>query len=138
MTNTNGISVSGSGHSPPGAERRVDGRVRAGPGLRRASSAGPMVEDFERDFAAFCDTQYCVGVGSGTDALRFALIAAGVGKATSSSRSRTRSSRRPRRLRRRAPGRSSSISTSAPTTWTREKLREYLEVQCGWTGDWRD
>lgn len=39
---------------------------------------GPMVEDFEYDFARFCDTKYCVGVGSGTDALRFALIAAGV------------------------------------------------------------
>src|SRR5881397_1830301 len=39
---------------------------------------GPMVEDFERDFGQFCGVQYCVGVGSGTDALRFALIAAGV------------------------------------------------------------
>jgi len=40
---------------------------------------GPMVESFERDFAAFCGTKYCVGVGSGTDALRFALMAAGIG-----------------------------------------------------------
>ena len=32
-----------------------------------------MVEEFERDFAEFCDTKYCVGVSSGTDALRFAL-----------------------------------------------------------------
>src|SRR6202030_609427 len=39
---------------------------------------GPMVEDFEKDFAAFCDTKYCVGVNSGTDALRFAFMAAGV------------------------------------------------------------
>jgi len=39
---------------------------------------GPMVEDFEREFAQFCGTQFCVGVASGTDALRFALIAAGV------------------------------------------------------------
>jgi dTDP-4-amino-4,6-dideoxygalactose transaminase len=39
---------------------------------------GPMVEEFEREFAAFCGTKYCVGVGSGTDALRFILIAAGV------------------------------------------------------------
>jgi dTDP-4-amino-4,6-dideoxygalactose transaminase len=39
---------------------------------------GPMVEDFEGEFAQFCGVQYCVGVGSGTDALRFALIAAGV------------------------------------------------------------
>ena len=40
---------------------------------------GPMVEDFEQIFAKFCETQHCVGVGSGTDALRFALMAAGVG-----------------------------------------------------------
>ncbi len=39
---------------------------------------GPMVQDFEEDFARYCDTSHCVGVGSGTDALRFALIAAGV------------------------------------------------------------
>jgi len=39
---------------------------------------GPMVADFEREFAAFCNTKYCVGVNSGTDALRFAFIAAGV------------------------------------------------------------
>jgi dTDP-4-amino-4,6-dideoxygalactose transaminase len=41
---------------------------------------GPVVERFERDFAAFCDTKYCIGVASGTDALRFALMAAGIGK----------------------------------------------------------
>lgn len=39
---------------------------------------GPMVQQFENAFAAFCETSHCVGVGSGTDALRFALIAAGV------------------------------------------------------------
>lgn len=39
---------------------------------------GPLVEGFEREFAAFCEAQNCIGVGSGTDALRFALIAAGV------------------------------------------------------------
>jgi dTDP-4-amino-4,6-dideoxygalactose transaminase len=39
---------------------------------------GPMVEGFERDFAAFCETKHCIGVSSGTDALRFALMAAGV------------------------------------------------------------
>ena len=39
---------------------------------------GPMVEDFEREFAQFCATKYCVGVNSGTDALRFAFLAAGV------------------------------------------------------------
>jgi dTDP-4-amino-4,6-dideoxygalactose transaminase len=39
---------------------------------------GPPVEEFEREFAEFCGTRFCIGVGSGTDALRFALIAAGV------------------------------------------------------------
>ena len=39
---------------------------------------GPVVEAFEADFARFCGTEYCIGVGSGTDALRFALMAAGV------------------------------------------------------------
>lgn len=39
---------------------------------------GLEVEGFEREFAQFCDTKYCVGVNSGTDALRFALTAAGV------------------------------------------------------------
>jgi dTDP-4-amino-4,6-dideoxygalactose transaminase len=39
---------------------------------------GPMVEEFEREFARFCDAKFCVGVNSGTDALRFAFMAAGV------------------------------------------------------------
>jgi dTDP-4-amino-4,6-dideoxygalactose transaminase len=39
---------------------------------------GPEVEGFEREFAQYCDTKHCVGVNSGTDALRFALTAAGV------------------------------------------------------------
>jgi dTDP-4-amino-4,6-dideoxygalactose transaminase len=39
---------------------------------------GPMVEEFEKDFAAFCHARYCVGVNSGTDALRFAFMAAGI------------------------------------------------------------
>lgn len=41
---------------------------------------GPMVEAFEAEFAQFCGTEHCVGVGSGTDALRFALMATGVEK----------------------------------------------------------
>jgi dTDP-4-amino-4,6-dideoxygalactose transaminase len=40
---------------------------------------GPMVTEFERRFAEFCQARHCIGVGSGTDALRFALAAAGVG-----------------------------------------------------------
>jgi len=41
---------------------------------------GPMVEDFEKAFAAFCDAKHAIAVNSGTDALRFGLIAAGVSK----------------------------------------------------------
>jgi dTDP-4-amino-4,6-dideoxygalactose transaminase len=39
---------------------------------------GRPVEEFEREFAGFCGAAHCVGVGSGTDALRFALMAAGI------------------------------------------------------------
>src|SRR3984893_16982019 len=39
---------------------------------------GPAVAEFEKEFAIFCDSPYCVGVASGTDAVRFALTAAGV------------------------------------------------------------
>jgi len=39
---------------------------------------GSMVEGFERDFATFCHAKYAVGVNSGTDALRFAFLAADV------------------------------------------------------------
>lgn len=39
---------------------------------------GSVVEDFEKAFGDFCTTEYCVGVSSGTDALRFALMAVGV------------------------------------------------------------
>src|SRR5262245_62545087 len=40
---------------------------------------GAQVEAFEREFAAYCGTEFCVGVANGTDAVRFALMAAGVG-----------------------------------------------------------
>lgn len=40
---------------------------------------GPQVQAFEEEYAQFCETKYCVAVNSGTDALRFALIAAGIG-----------------------------------------------------------
>jgi len=48
--------------------------------LRNASFVGgPQVQAFEEEYAQFCETKYCVAVNSGTDALRFALIAAGIG-----------------------------------------------------------
>jgi dTDP-4-amino-4,6-dideoxygalactose transaminase len=39
---------------------------------------GSEVEAFEREFAEYCGTRFCVGLGSGTDAVRFALMGAGV------------------------------------------------------------
>jgi dTDP-4-amino-4,6-dideoxygalactose transaminase len=39
---------------------------------------GPMVEAFEHEFARVCETKHCVGMASGTDAVRFALLASGV------------------------------------------------------------
>ncbi len=39
---------------------------------------GPVVEEFERAFAAFCDTSHSIALSSGTDALRFAIMASGV------------------------------------------------------------
>lgn len=48
--------------------------------LRNASFVGgSQVQGFEEEFAQFCESQYCIAVNSGTDALRFALIAAGIG-----------------------------------------------------------
>jgi len=40
---------------------------------------GPQVEAFEKEFAGYCGTPHCAAVGNGTDALRFALMACGVG-----------------------------------------------------------
>jgi dTDP-4-amino-4,6-dideoxygalactose transaminase len=39
---------------------------------------GPVVEAFEADFARYCATASCVGTASGLDALRLALLAAGI------------------------------------------------------------
>jgi dTDP-4-amino-4,6-dideoxygalactose transaminase len=39
---------------------------------------GPMVEEFEHAFAAFCDAKHAIAVNSGTDALRFAIMACGI------------------------------------------------------------
>ncbi len=44
-----------------------------------AFAGGPFVESFENDFARFCECEYCIGVGSGTEALWLALLALGVG-----------------------------------------------------------
>lgn len=39
---------------------------------------GPMVKNFEEEFARFCEVKHCIAVNSGTDALRFAYIAGGI------------------------------------------------------------
>ncbi len=43
-----------------------------------AFTNGPEVERFERAYAAYCGARECVGVSSGLDGLRLALMAAGV------------------------------------------------------------
>jgi dTDP-3-amino-3,4,6-trideoxy-alpha-D-glucose transaminase len=40
---------------------------------------GPELERFEQEFAEYCGTRYCVGVGSGLSAIELALRAAGIG-----------------------------------------------------------
>jgi dTDP-4-amino-4,6-dideoxygalactose transaminase len=46
---------------------------------RKAFAGGYFVEDFEEAYADYCGCRYAVGVGSGTEALWFALLALGVG-----------------------------------------------------------
>ncbi len=41
---------------------------------------GSAVESFEKEFACFCEVPNCIGVSNGTDAVRFALLAAGIGR----------------------------------------------------------
>src|SRR5437667_8948557 len=97
---------------------------------------GPMVEEFEREFALFCDAKYCVGVNSGTDALRFAFLAAGVNPgdiivtvphtfiATTEAISQ-------------AGARIAFVDIDEETyTMAPEKLRDYLETACDFD-QWR-
>ena len=39
---------------------------------------GPNVTGLEKEFAAYCDVADCAGLNSGTDAIRFALMAMGL------------------------------------------------------------
>ena len=64
-------------------EKELDSDLRAA--FERVYTAswyieGKEDETFEKAFAEFCHTQYCVGVGNGLDALMLALKALGVGK----------------------------------------------------------
>ena len=91
---------------------------------------GGMVQAFEQDFAVFSKSPFCIGVNSGTDALRFALMAAGVRLgdtvvtvphtfiATTEAISQ-------------AGARFDLVDVEARTyTMDPEKLRAYLEVDC--------
>jgi dTDP-4-amino-4,6-dideoxygalactose transaminase len=51
----------------------VEALLRSG-----AFTNGPQVAEFEEAFASYCGTTHCVGVASGLDALRLALVAMGV------------------------------------------------------------
>lgn len=44
-----------------------------------AFAGGSYVTKFEEDFAAFCGARHAIGVGNGTDALWFPLLACGIG-----------------------------------------------------------
>lgn len=46
---------------------------------KTAFSGGPFVEEFEKSFAAYCDTKYAIGVSNGTTALHLAMLALGIG-----------------------------------------------------------
>lgn len=39
---------------------------------------GPNCQAFEKEFASFCGARYAIGVGSGTEAIQFALLACGI------------------------------------------------------------
>ena len=47
-------------------------------GTKAAFILGEEVQEFEREFAAFCGVKHCVAVNSGTSALHLALLGAGV------------------------------------------------------------
>ena len=93
---------------------------------------GPMVQGFEQEFARFCDTRFCVGVGSGTDALRFALVAAGVNPGDiaitvpntfiATTEAISQAGARPDFI---------DINERA-YTMDPAKLREYLDTKCSW------
>ncbi|MBN8704154.1 MAG: DegT/DnrJ/EryC1/StrS family aminotransferase [Bacteroidetes bacterium] len=44
-----------------------------------AFSGGSFVEEFEKKFADFCQTNYAIGVNNGTSALHLAMLALGIG-----------------------------------------------------------
>jgi dTDP-4-amino-4,6-dideoxygalactose transaminase len=62
--------------------RQIDAEIHAA--IDRVLPAGkytmgPVLEEFEHDFARYCGTQHGIGISSGTAALQLALAAMGVG-----------------------------------------------------------
>lgn len=47
---------------------------------KTAFAGGPFVEQFEKEFAAFCQTKYAIGVNCGTSALWLTLLGLGIGQ----------------------------------------------------------
>jgi dTDP-4-amino-4,6-dideoxygalactose transaminase len=96
---------------------------------------GPVVEAFEREFAELSGANHCVGVGSGTDALRFALMAAGIvpGDAVITSPNTFIATVEAIRQ----AGATPVFVDVDERTYNidPEKLREYLETQCQVDGD---
>jgi dTDP-4-amino-4,6-dideoxygalactose transaminase len=41
---------------------------------------GPVLENFEKEFAAYCGVKHCIGISNGTEALHLALASMGVGE----------------------------------------------------------
>ncbi len=63
------------------AHAEVAAEIQAGLEDVMANTAfvkGPVVEAFEREYAAFTGVAHCIGVGNGTDAVELAVRAAGV------------------------------------------------------------
>ena len=54
----------------------VEGLLRSG-----AFTNGPQVAAFEEAFASYCGSTHCIGVASGLDALRLALVGLGLSRA---------------------------------------------------------
>src|SRR5246127_4019037 len=91
---------------------------------------GPMVEEFEREFATFCGAKYCVGVNSGTDALRFAFMAAG-GQPGDGIITVPHTFIAPTEAISQAGAHIAFVDIHEQTyTMDPEKLREYLETRC--------
>lgn len=63
-------------------QQQINDAIREGFNRVIAESSfilGPQVGEFEEAWARYCGAQFAIGVGNGTDAIEFALRAAGVG-----------------------------------------------------------